>query len=316
MHPVAFAARTAAASVVAAARAADRVSPALAARLALPLFRATGPRLPVRPSERAVHEGARRSTVRVRGLDLAVFEWGTGADVVLLVHGWRGRAAQFAPIVRELRAEGFRVVAFDAPANGDSPGRRTDLRDWLAAIDALQLRYGRFHAIVGHSFGALAALTAVREGITAGGVVAIAGVSRARMLVDAFGGALRLSPAATSSLASRFAGRVFGARDEASFWMRFDAAAHPLPDDMPLLLVHDASDREIPLAEAERLLAAHGDAARLLVVEGSGHSRVLANDATLDAVTAFTTGGLAALDASRGRSDRGTVDSWHRGAPV
>ncbi|WP_308797680.1 alpha/beta fold hydrolase [Agromyces silvae] len=306
MHPIATV------TAVAAARAADRVSPAAAARLTLPLFMSSRPRRPVRPHERAVHEQARRSSIRVRGRDLAVFEWGQGADTVLLAHGWRGRAAQFAPIVRELRAEGFRLVAFDAPANGDSEGRRTDIRDWLAAMEALQSRHGRFHTIVGHSFGSLAALTAAREGVTTGGVVAIAGMSSARYLVDAFGERVGLGSASRDALGRSFARRVrqpsasTAADDAAAVWRRFDVAELPLPAEVPLLVVHDRGDREVSVSEAERVHAAHGERSRYVLSSGSGHTRVLGADATLDAVVAFTTGGLAAVDAA-GLGSRDTV---------
>ncbi|MFF2495518.1 alpha/beta fold hydrolase [Agromyces sp. NPDC058064] len=291
MHPAVIAA-------VAAARTADRVSPKLAARLALPLFRKAGPALAVREHDRAVHESARRSTITVRGRRVAVSEWGTGADVVLLAHGWRGRASQFAPVVRELRAEGYRLVAFDAPANGDSGGRRTDIRDWLAAIELLQAQHGRFHTIIGHSFGALAALTAVHEGTATGGVVAIAGVSRAKYLIDAFAERVELSAAATGALRRDFVRGVFPAEPETSVWERFDAAARPLPGDVPLLLVHDAADREVLVSESHRLHAAHGERSRLVVTRGSGHVRVLGADPTLDAIDAFMSGGLAGVDAS------------------
>lgn len=294
MHPAAIAAL----ATAAAARTADRLAPTAAARLALPLFMSSSPRRRVRPHERAVHEQARRSSVRVRGRDVAVFEWGRGADTILLAHGWRGRASQFAPIVRELRAEGFRVVAFDAPANGDSAGRRTDIRDWLAAMEALQSRHGRFHTIIAHSFGSLAALTAVREGVAAGGVVAIAGMSSARYLVDAFGERVGLGPAALDALGRSFVRRVMPREEAAAVWRRFDAAELPLPAGVPLLVVHDRADHEVAASEAERVHAAHGERSRLVLTSGAGHSRVLGADATLDAVAAFATGGLAGVDAA------------------
>ena len=81
MHPVLTA-------HVAAIRAAERVSPDAAARLALPLFMRVGGPLPVRPSDRAVHESARRSLLRVRGRDVVAYEWGSGPETVLLMHGF------------------------------------------------------------------------------------------------------------------------------------------------------------------------------------------------------------------------------------
>ena len=275
-------------------RAADRVSPALAGRLALPLFRQVRPALPVRPGDRAVHEHAVRGTITVRGRDIVTYAWGHGPETVLLVHGWRGRASQFGPIVRELRAEGYRVIAFDAPANGESAGRHTDIRDYLAAIDELQRRHGMFRLIVGHSFGALAALTAVREGTATRGVVAIAGMADARYLVDSFAARVGLGTASADVLAVEFTERVLPGVAEP--YARFDAVTDPLPAGVPLLVVHDRGDREVAVGESLRLHEAHGERSRLVLTEGAGHSRVLGADATLDAVTAFATGGLAALD--------------------
>ncbi|MCK8610152.1 alpha/beta hydrolase [Agromyces sp. C10] len=282
-------------AVAATVRAAERVSPEAAARLALPLFMHIGSPLPVRPADRAIHDAARRSTLRVRGRDLVAYEWGGGPDTILLVHGWRGRASQFAPIIRELRSEGFRLVAFDAPANGDSAGRRTDIRDWLAAIEAMQSRHGRFHTIIGHSFGAMAARTAVTEGVAAGAVVAIGGMAAARTLVDTFAGRVGIGPASADALALRFGRRVLP--HLADPWPRFDGVAAPLPERMPLLVVHDRTDREVAVGEAIRLHAAHGDRSRLVVTDGHGHNRVLGADAALDAITAFVTGGPAGVDA-------------------
>ena len=287
MHPATTA-------LVAAVRAADRVSPGLAGRLALPLFRQVRPALPVRPADRAVHEHAERGTITVRGRELVTYAWGRGPETVLVVHGWRGRASQFAPIVRELRPEGYRVVGFDAPANGDSAGRRTDIRDYLAAIEAMQQRHGMFRVVIGHSFGALAALTAVREGVAAGGVAAIAGMADARYLVDSFAARVGAGAATADVLAREFARRVVP--DVPEPYARVDAVARPLPADVPLLVVHDRADREVSASESLRLHAAHGDRSRLVLTDGAGHARVLGADATLDAVSAFATGGLTALD--------------------
>jgi len=151
-----------------------------------------------------------------------------------------------------------------------------------------------FRTVIGHSFGALAALTAVHEGTAAGSVVAIAGMADARFLVDSFAARVGVGPATADVLAGRFARRVLP--DVPDVYARFDAVRHPLPDGVPLLLVHDRGDREVPIGESQRLHAAHGERSRLVLTEGSGHSRILGADVTLDAVTAFATGGLSALD--------------------
>lgn len=284
----------AARSVVATASA---LSPALGGRAALAMFFRTRPRMAVRPDDRPTHDRARRDTVRVRDLDLVTYEWGRGDDTVLLAHGWHGRASQFATLVRDLAFEGLHVVAFDAPGHGDSPGRRTDVRDWVAAIEQLQRRHGRFRTVVGHSFGALAALTAVRLGTVSGSVATISGAGTPTAFVDEFAKTMRLDAATRRHFDRGFLRRI--GEDEASLARRYDAIAHPLPAGARLLAVHDDGDRQVPASWSARLVAAHGDRAQLLRTRGFGHTRVLTADPVLDALLALCTAEVPPAQAPR-----------------
>lgn len=273
-------------------RSASRISPELGGRMALPLFMRVGPRVRVAAADAATHADARRGRVRIPGIrragvDVVTYEWGGGPDTVVLAHGWQSRASVFAPLVRELRSEGFRVVAFDAPANGDSPGRGTYLVDHLDILRALQRRVGRFHAVIGHSFGGTAALLAPGEGIGTRRVAAIAGAGSPDVFIDGFGDLVGLDRPARDALARRFAERLF-AREEEPF-VRYSALANPLPAGTPLLLVHDRGDRRVPFAEAPKLAAANPGRTRLVTTEGLGHNRILRADETLDAIVEFVT---------------------------
>ncbi|MET4159010.1 alpha/beta hydrolase [Agromyces sp. PvR057] len=279
-------------------RLASSLSPELGARLALPLFTRVGPRVAVSPADAATHLEARRGSVRIPGIrgsgvDVVTYEWGGGPDTIVLAHGWQSRASVFATLVRELRSEGFRVVAFDAPANGASAGRGTYLVDHLDVFAALQQRLGRFHAVIGHSFGGLAALLAPGEGIDVRRIGAVAGAGTPRVFIDGFGDLLGLDGPTRSALAGGFARKLFrGAEDP---FERYSALAHPLPDGVPLLLVHDRGDRRVPFAEAPRLVAANAGRTRLVPTDGLGHNRILRADVTLDAVLDFVTASDAAL---------------------
>lgn len=275
--------------------AAARVSPTFAGDLAYRLFFTTSPRMPVREADAPTLDDARRGTLHVRGIEVSTYEWGGGPHAVLLLHGWRGRASQFAPLVRELVAEGFRVIAFDAPAHGASGGGRTDVRDWVDAAEQLHAAHGPFAAIVGHSFGAFAAVTVARSTVPTGAVAAIAGAAGPDAFLAEFARELRLDPATTARLTERFHRRL--GLDRATVSARYDAARHPLPRETALLVVHDRDDRRMPDSGSLRLHEAHGERSRLLRTEGLGHTRVLSADATLDAVVALVTGGLEAVDA-------------------
>ena len=269
-------------------RAAAAVSPDWGAAIALPLFAYVSRPRPVRPDDEPTMWRARRSTVRIagverRGVDVAVYEWGTGERTIVLAHGWTGRASQFATLVRELVAAGFRVIAFDGPAHGESQGRRTYLVDWSDVLAALQSRRGRFAAVVGHSFGGLAALVSVAGGIESDRVVTVASPADAELLFAQFQLMLRYGDDVTRALSARFAGRYFPA--ELDPFGRLSAVRRFLPGT-PLLVVHDDGDPTVPVGEAARIADANPGAISL-VTSGLGHSRILRSDAFLDAVLEF-----------------------------
>lgn len=274
-------------------RATAAISPALAGRLATAAFFSTSPRMPVRDADRFTHDAARRDAIEVRGNRVVTYQWGTGTRTALLLHGWVGRASQFATLVRDLVAEGWRVIAFDAPAHGDSDGRRTDVRDWMDAAQRLAASEGPVELIVGHSFGAFAALSAVRSGLGAPRVVAIAGAGNAQAYHDEFSVTLRLTPAVRTAFEEAFHRRLGLTREETR--ARFDSLADPLPRDVELLIVHDEDDRALDARHSTELHAAHAEHAHLLLTRGLGHNRILGADATLDAVLAFAAGGVAAF---------------------
>lgn len=276
-------------------RLAATASPALGGRLALPLFFSTRPRMRVRRGDEATHQAARRDVIEVRGLGVQTYQWGAGTRAALLLHGWQSRASQFATLIRDLVAEGYRVHAFDAPAHGDSPGRRTDARDWIAAARLLADTEGPFDLVVGHSFGAFAALAAVREGVGTPRVVTIAGAGTADAFLAQFSRTLGLTDPARTALESAFHRRLGMTRPEADALL--NSLEHPLPATTELLVIHDAHDRALDPASAVALHEAHNERSRLLLTDGFGHNRILAADESLDAVLAFARDGVRGIDA-------------------
>ena len=267
-------------------RAAAALSPRWGAAVAMPLFGHVAKPRPVHADDEATMLRARRQTVRIagidrRGVDVDTYEWGDGPRTVVLSHGWNGRASQFSALVRELRADGYRVVSFDAPAHGGSGGRHTYLVDWLDVFAALQEHHGGFDAMVGHSFGGLATLVGVAGGIDAARVVTIAAPADADLLLSQFQGMLGYSGAVAASMRELFATRYFPGEPDPFAWL--SGVRRPLPAGVPLLVAHDHGDRVVPFAEAGRVVAAN-PGAKLLATKGLGHNRILTDDAVLDAV--------------------------------
>ena len=145
----------------------ERVSPALAARVAVDwMFRTRRGR--VDTWERALLEDAEHLSVAGPAGPLAVYRFGRG-PLVLLVHGWNGRATQLGAFVPALVSAGFQVVAFDAPGHGASAGSRSSIVAFANAFDTVVDTVRPFcqpiHGIVTHSLGGSAVAFAIRRAL-------------------------------------------------------------------------------------------------------------------------------------------------------
>ncbi len=87
--------------------------------------------------------------------ELAVTTWGDSGPAVLLMHGWGGARAQMTGFVDPLLAAGYRVVAYDQPAHGQSDGKMTNVLEISATMDLITKQEGDFEVIIAHSFGTL-----------------------------------------------------------------------------------------------------------------------------------------------------------------
>ena len=268
--------------------AASLPAPRTAGRAAFALFLRPGRRSRVRTTEREVHDRAVTDELTVNGKRVVVYRWGDGARPVLLVHGWQSRASRFAPFVPRLQALGLSPVSFDAPGHGDSGGRTTTILEYREVIRRLQETYGTFDSVIAHSFGVSCAYLALREGVRAGRLVAVAGVARFGYLPAAFCARLGLNGRIERDLRRRIEQELFaGAGD---IWERFDATRDPAAVPLPVLAVHDEDDTVVGIDQAYRLKAAYGDRLDLLVTRGLGHRRILADPAVIDNAIGFLAG--------------------------
>lgn len=250
-----------------------RLAPEFTARLASAL--ATRPRRSRNAA--VVPAGAEAVTFR---FGLSGLRWGSSGPCVLALHGWQGRAAQFADLAEVLTARGLQVVAVDAPGHGRSPGARASAADFADALLEIAPELGPLHAVVGHSMGAGAALFALARGLPAERAVVFASPSRFADVLARMGADLGL-PAAAAMRFVRWMERLTGLPVAELDMARL---ARGVPE---LLLVHDRDDPVIPFADAERIAAASG--AALLQTRSLGHRRVLHDTAVLARVAGFLT---------------------------
>lgn len=224
-------------------------------------------------AELALLADAERSSVRCGADDLALFSWGEG-PTVLMVHGWEGRGTQFHAFVPRLRERGFRAVAMDCPAHGDSTGAASSVPHFAEAVSAVARALGEVAAVIGHSGGAAGSIYACTRGLEVTSSVHLAGPCSFERGIERFCTAVQLSEADCAEFRRRIEDFIPVPLGET------DLATLRLPSH-PAIVLHDPADKEVPFREAE-LLAAAWPTAELRPMQGAGHRRILQNSEAVD----------------------------------
>ena len=247
-------------------RAVGSVAPGVAARWAESIF-CSPPRHEPRPSEEAFLATGNRLTVKSENQDLAVWTWGDG-PLVIMAHGWGGRAGRFSAIAGALVQAQLRPVLFDAPAHGASMGRLASLPQFARALRDVADAIGPVHGLIGHSLGGAAVALAMRDGLHADLAVLLAPPADVVLFSDAFAEHLRIPLRARDVMRQNL---------ETRLQFRFEELHVPtLARTMsaPLLVIHDRDDPDVPFSHGEEIASAW-PGAQLVATTGLGHRAIL-----------------------------------------
>lgn len=215
-------------------------------------------------------ESAQIDQIHSGGRQLARYQWGEAdAPGVLLIHGWNGRGLQLAAFATPLVKAGLRVIAFDAPGHGDSPGDSVHIFEYARAIQDVAAHSGKLQGVIAHSFGVPAVAQALAQGFSLTQLVAIAAPADADFLLQRFATHLDIPAAVISAMRQRI-DRHFGM----DIISRLSTERLLAGQTLPTLIIHDRDDRDIPLTHAQRLQHSLPHA-QLLITERLGHSRIL-----------------------------------------
>jgi len=239
------------------------------------------PRRPAKTAnEETVIPGATPISFRHQELLLRGHVIGDGPKTVLLVHGWESRAAHMLGFLPGLREAGFRVVAFDGPAHGDSEGSKGDVAELGKAVLAAREAVGSIDAVIAHSAGSPAALYAMTHGLHVNASVHIAGPASFDRVLQRFAAACGLDEEGFA----RFRKIVHEALSVDPAVLEEDAIVRDLMH--PALFIHDEGDKEVPFDESRRLHARWPNS-QLLPVAGLGHRRILQDGNVINAAVEF-----------------------------
>jgi len=220
--------------------------------------------------ELAMDEAAQKKTLHVSSIqkDIHILSYGYSDKKVLLTHGWAGRRTQLFMIANLLLEKGFMVTAFDAPSHGKSPGKTTNLLEYIASIKAINKEFGPFEAAVGHSFGAMAIMNTQAETAIFKRLITVGSGDTMEDILINFAHNLGLNTRFGHQLKKYFEKK----------WniklINYDTNEVAKKINVPVLVIHDVLDGDVAVSCAVniRLNLKKGT---LLLSEGLGHTKIL-----------------------------------------
>lgn len=206
--------------------------------------------------------------------ELAATSWGdSDRPAVLLMHGWGGARAQMTGFVEPLVSAGFRVVAYDQPAHGDSDGKQTTILQIAPTMELVRQQEGEFDAIIAHSFGTLVTSYAIaKRGFPPPlRLIYLGAYNRAFDALPRFQAIAKLPDAVMDGFRALIHERLRGDSGDG-----IEIANEELAPQIaiPALMFHDAADEVTPIEDG-RAIARNWKTAQLVETDGLGHRGAL-----------------------------------------
>jgi|TARA_B110000046_G_scaffold104769_1_gene112136 pimeloyl-ACP methyl ester carboxylesterase len=202
--------------------------------------------------------------------EIEILSYGYSKKKILLVHGWSGRSTQLFAFADKLLENGYMVISFDGPAHGKSTGRTTMMPEFLKTIEKINTTFGPFEAAIGHSFGATSLYNAASNFLTIKALIAIGSGDKISDIISNFAKNLYLKEKSARKIQSGLENKWMIHIDD------FASSTVAKKIKIPVLVVHDKNDGDVPVSCAYRIRQ-NLEKGSLLITNGLGHTKILRN---------------------------------------
>ncbi len=240
------------------------LSPRWAAKIALNLF-SSPRRISIKEKQRDFLETAFLEDVDFGKLTIKTYRWLGKKETIVLAHGWESNSFRWKSLVLKLNAEGYNVVALDAPAHGYSSGKKFNAILYAECIYLIAKKF-KADVIVGHSVGGMATaffqnkyqMESIKKLVLLGAPSNFVGVFG--RYVHMMGYNKRVAKAMDKLILEQFD------------YMpeHFNAAKFSEGLTAEGLIIHDKRDKIIPYTDAEDFKTFYKNS-KLITTEGLGH---------------------------------------------
>ncbi len=266
----------------------SKLAPATAGRMAFDLFCTPYPKYKKRKAPAIFHHATKRTVVLADQTKIHGFEWlpsKPNDQTVLIAHGYGSYAYKFEHYIAPLLKMGYRVLAFDAPAHGQSEGKHIHVVVYQEAIQKIMEQAGPIHHFIGHSLGALT-LSMIAEKIDqaeARKFVLIAPATKTTTTFANFFKMMHLNEVTKAAFLQDVSNKT-------NHTMDYFAADRALTNYKgPILWVHDEKDMVCPYEDIINFKENAPSNIKFLITNGLGHNKVYKTAEIMDQIMTFLT---------------------------
>lgn len=212
--------------------------------------------------------------------EIVVYSYGNSDKKILLVHGWSGRGTQLVKIADALIEKGYSTISFDAPAHGKSGTKTTLMLEFIESVLEIEKSYGPFEFAIGHSLGGMSILNAIKRGLQVEKAVVIGSGNSVINIVNTFVEKIGLPNKVATIMRNSFEKKYQFDMESFSGYV----AAKEVK--VPVLVIHDNDDEDIPVSEAHHL-AENLSHKEILITNNLGHRKILGDSTVINKIIEF-----------------------------
>ena len=233
----------------------------------------------VLPHQEEFLNKAKKEVVQSNNINVQVYEWAGKKETILLLHGWESNAFRWRNLISFLTKEDYTVIAFDAPAHGNSTGSVLHVPIYTEVTQSLVKKYQPKH-IIGHSVGGMTTLynNYKYNNLNVDKLIILGAPSEFYTILNNYRDMLKFDEIVFKELKEYI-------YDEFNFQPEnFSISRYAKQNTKKGLLIHDKLDQIAPCSDSE-LVHKNWKNSSLLKTEGFGHS--LHQDEVSNAIVKF-----------------------------
>lgn len=258
------------------------ISPDWAAQRAFQLF--TTPRTRSKQPLPDVFKKATRISFVHQGHLIKGFQWNKGAAKRLMVlHGYESSCRKFDHHIAKSIKLGYEVIAFDAPAHGDSEGKSVNVLIYADMIRQAIHNFGQVDSFICHSFGGIA-LSLYLETVEHDAntkIAFIAPATETTSAIDGFFSFLQLN----TSIRKAFDQRIKQMSGQYPEYFSIKRALTNIK--ATVLWIHDKGDQVTPFKDVQPIIDMQLPNVEFMLTEGLGHNRIYRDNEVKRTLFAF-----------------------------